>query len=83
MTRGDLLATIETDKVSNELEAEADGVLKILMAEGEDVGIGTVIATIEEAGAGTDGKNGKKGPKLRRNNDNDDDLLDTPNKLTR
>ena len=50
--KGDTLATIETDKVSNELEAEADGVLKILVQEGEEVSIGTVIGEIAEGAGG-------------------------------
>src|SRR5690606_6772686 len=44
--KGDVLVTLETDKVSNELEADADGVLEILVSEGEEVAIGTVIARI-------------------------------------
>ena len=47
--KGDALATLETDKVSNELEAEADGVLTILVGEGEEVAIGTVIGKLEES----------------------------------
>lgn len=43
---GDTIVTLETDKVSNELEAAADGVLEILVEEGEEVAIGTVIARI-------------------------------------
>jgi 2-oxoglutarate dehydrogenase E2 component (dihydrolipoamide succinyltransferase) len=38
--------TLETDKISNELEAEADGVIAIIVAEGEEVAIGAVIATL-------------------------------------
>lgn len=49
--KGEVLVTLETDKVSNELEAAADGVLEILVVEGEEVAIGTVIARIA-AGAG-------------------------------
>ncbi|MFT4175639.1 MAG: dihydrolipoyllysine-residue succinyltransferase [Luteolibacter sp.] len=45
--KGEILVTLETDKVSNELEAAADGVLKILVGEGEEVAIGTVIAQLE------------------------------------
>ena len=45
--KGDVLVTLETDKVSNELPADADGVLKIIVPEGEEVAIGTVIATLE------------------------------------
>ncbi len=46
--KGDVLLTIETDKVSQELEAEHDGVLQILTPEGEEVSIGTVVAMINE-----------------------------------
>ena len=49
---GQALVTLETDKVSNELEAPATGIVEILVAEDNEVGIGTVIARIEEtAGA--------------------------------
>ena len=44
--KGDILVTLDTDKVSNELEAPADGTLEILVGEGEEVSIGTVIARI-------------------------------------
>jgi 2-oxoglutarate dehydrogenase E2 component (dihydrolipoamide succinyltransferase) len=43
---GEILVTLETDKVSNELEAPVDGTLEILVVEGEEVSIGTVIARI-------------------------------------
>ena len=49
--KGDILVTLETDKVSNELEAEGDGVLKIIVTEGEEVEIGTTIGTIDDAGS--------------------------------
>ncbi|MGJ8633380.1 MAG: biotin/lipoyl-containing protein, partial [Luteolibacter sp.] len=48
--KGDTLVSLETDKVSNELEAEADGILKIIVAQGEEVAIGTVIGSLEEGG---------------------------------
>jgi 2-oxoglutarate dehydrogenase E2 component (dihydrolipoamide succinyltransferase) len=44
--KGELLVTLETDKVSNELEAATDGMLEILVGEGEEVAIGTLIARI-------------------------------------
>lgn len=47
VTEGEVLVTLETDKVSNELEAPASGRLKILTPEGEEVSIGTIIATID------------------------------------
>ncbi len=51
VSKGDILVTLETDKVSNELEADTDGVLEILVNEGEEVDIGTVIARIAEGEA--------------------------------
>ncbi len=50
--KGETLATLETDKVSSDLDAAADGTLEILVGEGEEVAIGTVIARLE-AGSGT------------------------------
>jgi 2-oxoglutarate dehydrogenase E2 component (dihydrolipoamide succinyltransferase) len=47
VVKGETLVVLETDKVSNELDAPADGILKILVAEGEEVTIGAVIARIE------------------------------------
>ena len=49
---GEVLVTLETDKVSNELEAAASGRLKIITPEGEEVSIGTVIATIDTSVTG-------------------------------
>ena len=43
------LFVIETDKVTLEVTAETDGILKIRVSEGETVAIGTVVGTIEPA----------------------------------
>src|SRR3982751_3568242 len=48
VSAGDPLFTLETDKVSTEINAEKDGVLQTLVAEGAEVKIGDVVATIEE-----------------------------------
>src|SRR5579862_2844771 len=48
---GDALLTLETDKVSTEIAAEAEGVLKIRAQEGAEVKIGDVVAVIEEGAA--------------------------------
>jgi len=48
---GDVLFTLETDKVSSEITAETAGTLRTTVAAGEEVKIGQVVATIEE-GAG-------------------------------
>ncbi len=49
--KGEPLASLETDKVSNELEAEADGVLSIIVQEGEEVAIGTIIGKLDTSAA--------------------------------
>lgn len=49
---GDPLFTLETDKVSTEINAEKDGVLQTLVEEGAEVKIGDVVARIEEGSAG-------------------------------
>jgi 2-oxoglutarate dehydrogenase E2 component (dihydrolipoamide succinyltransferase) len=52
VSAGDPLFTLETDKVSTEINAENDGVLQTLVAEGAEVKIGDVVATIEDGPAG-------------------------------
>ena len=52
--KDDLLCELETDKISLEMNAEADGVLRIKAQTGETVKIGAVIGEIEES-------SGKKG----------------------
>jgi len=49
---GDPLFTLETDKVSTEINAEKDGVLQTLVEEGAEVKIGDVVARIEEGSGG-------------------------------
>jgi 2-oxoglutarate dehydrogenase E2 component (dihydrolipoamide succinyltransferase) len=51
--KGEILFIIETDKVTLEVVAEADGVLKIMVAEGATVPVGTVVAIIEAETAPT------------------------------
>ena len=51
VAKGDVLLTIETDKVSQEIEAEQAGTLQIITPEGEEVAIGTVVAKINEGAA--------------------------------
>jgi len=49
------VAELESDKATVELNAEKSGVLKILVAEGEDVEIGVVVATIDTDAAAPEG----------------------------
>ena len=51
---GELLVTVETDKATYDLEATAGGTLHVLVQEGEEVPIHTVIAEIGDAPVRTD-----------------------------
>lgn len=46
VTKGQLLYTMESEKSIQEVEAPADGTLKILMAAGETYEVGTVIGEL-------------------------------------
>src|SRR2546421_2759701 len=46
---GDALFTLETDKVSTEIVAEKAGLLDTKVAEGQEVKIGEVVATIDDS----------------------------------
>ena len=48
---GDLLFTLDTDKVSSEVPALEAGVIKITVAEGTEVPIGSAVAEIDTAAA--------------------------------
>ena len=48
VTRGQEILHIETDKALMTYEAENEGIINILVAAGENVAIGVVIATITE-----------------------------------
>jgi len=51
--KGQPLFSLETDKITSEGTAEADGVLRISVAAGSEVTIGQVIAKLEPAAAGS------------------------------
>jgi pyruvate dehydrogenase E2 component (dihydrolipoamide acetyltransferase) len=48
VTRGQEIMQIETDKALMTYEAESEGIINILVAAGENVAIGVLIATITE-----------------------------------
>jgi 2-oxoglutarate dehydrogenase E2 component (dihydrolipoamide succinyltransferase) len=48
--KGEVLFVIETDKITLEVEAEADGVLAVKVSEGETVAIGSVVGVIDTEG---------------------------------
>jgi len=49
--KDDILFLIETDKVTLEVAAEADGILKIVVPEGATIAIGTVVGTLDSDAA--------------------------------
>ena len=51
VSKGDALLTLDTDKVSTEITADAAGILRIKAAAGAEVKIGEVVATIEDSAA--------------------------------
>jgi pyruvate dehydrogenase E2 component (dihydrolipoamide acetyltransferase) len=53
--RGEELVEIETDKANMVYEADEDGVLTIIAAQGETVAVGAPIAALGEASAGSSG----------------------------
>lgn len=50
VAKGDTLVTLETDKVSTDLEADESGMLEILVPEGAEAPIGAVLGRISAAG---------------------------------
>ena len=54
VSAGEALAEVETDKATVTFDADAEGTLRILVAEGETVPIGRLIARIGEAVADSD-----------------------------
>lgn len=51
---GEVILTIETDKISTELETDKAGILKHLASEGDELDIGAAVAAIEEGEASAD-----------------------------
>lgn len=51
---GEVILTIETDKISTELESDKDGVLHHLAEEGDELDIGAPVAEIQEGEAPAD-----------------------------
>ena len=47
VAKGDILYTLETDKTTMEIEAQASGTLRILGGDGEIYPVGSLVGTIE------------------------------------
>ena len=63
---GDLLFTLDTDKVSSEVTALEAGVLKITVAEGAEVPIGSTVAEIDTAAKAPAAKSEEKKPEAKK-----------------
>ena len=63
---GDLLFTLDTDKVSSEVTALEAGVLKITVAEGAEVPIGSAVAEIDTAAKAPAAKVEEKKPEAKK-----------------
>src|SRR5947207_13571415 len=70
--RGEVLAEIESDKASFEIEAEADGALHIVVEKGQAVPVGQQVANIGEgAGAAAPAKNAPAKPSAETKHERD------------
>jgi pyruvate/2-oxoglutarate dehydrogenase complex dihydrolipoamide acyltransferase (E2) component len=47
VNEGDVIYTVETDKTTSEVEAQASGILRVTGVEGETYPVGALIGTIE------------------------------------
>jgi pyruvate/2-oxoglutarate dehydrogenase complex dihydrolipoamide acyltransferase (E2) component len=47
VAKGDIIYTLETDKTTVEIEAQAGGTLRILGGDGEVYAVGALVGTIE------------------------------------
>ena len=66
---GEALFTLETDKVSTEIVAEKSGVLETRAAEGQEVKIGEVVATIDDSKSASEEKKTEKPPEKKKEPD--------------
>ena len=54
-TRGEALTLVETDKITNEIEAESDGVMcRIVAQAGETLPVGALLAVTGDVAASSD-----------------------------
>jgi len=63
--KGEVIAEVESDKATFDLESEDDGVLNILVEQGVPAKIGAPIARIGEAGAPTPAEKAAPAPEAR------------------
>ena len=80
VSNGDILAEIETDKATMELENFDDGtLLKIFVAEGEEAEIGSALAVVGEQGEEIPerpGSNEEQGPSIANETESDEEYIE-------
>ena len=81
---GDVLAEVETDKATMELENFDDGtLLELFVGEGDEVPIGSPLAVIGEVGEKYDSPNIPSTPKIENlDSETDSSNSDVPNNVT-
>jgi 2-oxoglutarate dehydrogenase E2 component (dihydrolipoamide succinyltransferase) len=79
---GDVLFTLETDKVSTEIVAEKAGVLQTKIPEGQEVKIGEVVATIDDSKSAPEEKKAEKPPEKKKESEAEKKRLEEKEKKT-
>ena len=77
---GEALFTLETEKVSTEIVAEKSGVLETRAAEGQEVKIGEVVATIDDSKSAPEEKKTEKPPEKKKEPDAEKKLVEKERK---
>ena len=77
---GEALFTLETEKVSTEIVAEKSGVLETKAAEGQEVKIGEVVATIDDSKSVPEEKKTEKPPEKKKEPDAEKKLVEKERK---
>ena len=76
--RDDTLLELETDKVTMEVPAPADGVLRHKASEGDTVAVGAVVAAIEPGAASADSGATSSAPESSRNGQSEQQPVQKP-----
>ena len=72
VSAGEVILTIETDKISTELESDKDGILHRLAEEGDELEIGSVVAEIQEGEGNAPSDSGEEIEKQEEEPDTDE-----------
>src|SRR6266705_7123742 len=79
---GEALFTLETEKVSTEIVAEKSGVLETRVAEGQEVKIGEVVATIDDSKSAPEEGKTEKPPEKKKEPDGEKERVEEKERKT-